>query len=427
MIKVAIFPCGSEIALEIHNSLKYEKTLELYGASSVPCHGRTVFKNYDSTLPFIDDDNFEEALNSYLKRNEIDFIFPAYDDVIVKLAEMGDRLVAKAVIPSAEVCKITRSKSLTYKRLEAFDFCPQYFTNSEAISSFPVFSKPDKGQGSQGIKLIENREQLEQIARKGDDVVFCEYLPGKEYTIDCFTDRHGQLLVCSPRERKRVKSGISVSTQTLPSSKEIERIANTINTHIPIRGTWFFQLKEDVNQKLKLLEVAPRIAGSMATNRARGVNYALLSLYNLMEYDVSALVNDEVIQLERYLGNRFIRTLEFDHVYLDFDDTLTHKGKVNLSTIQFIYHCMNNNKNITLITRHAKNILETLSELKLSKALFKEIIHLTNGELKSDRIDPKGAIFIDDSFSERAEVKKALDIPVFSVDMVASLIDWTNE
>ena len=45
-------------------------------------------------------------------------------------------------------------------------------------------------------------------------------------------------------------------------------------------------------------------------------------------------------------------------------------------------------------------------------------------EEKVDRIKEPSSIFIDDSFSERARVKRKLGIPVFSADAVESLIDW---
>lgn len=46
MINVLVFPCGSEIGLEVHNALKYDKHINLVGLSSVSSHGRVVYKNY---------------------------------------------------------------------------------------------------------------------------------------------------------------------------------------------------------------------------------------------------------------------------------------------------------------------------------------------------------------------------------------------
>lgn len=424
MIKVAIFPCGSEAGLEIHNALRHEKNLELFGASSVRCHGEALYANYDNTLPYITADDFVEKFNDYLRRNEIDFVFPAYDDVIIKLAQIGDRLAATAVVPSLEVCEIARSKSLTYEALKDLAICPRYTLDPSNISEFPVFAKPDRGQGSQGVAIVKDQQQLAALAERGPGLIYCELLTGPEYTIDCFADRHGHLLFCGIRERQRTKSGISVRTTTSSTSPEIIEIAHQILKRIPFRGVWFFQLKQDAGGNLKLLEVAPRVAGSMAANRARGANLALLSLYDRQDMDVSVLVNEGHFLLERYMGNRFVHEVPYDHVYLDFDDTLTHKGKVNLTVIQFVFFCHNLGKRITLITRHAHDLSKTLASLRLSEGLFDEIVHIRDDRAKSELIAPAGAIFIDDSFAERKDVWERHKIPVFSVDAVEALIDW---
>ena len=57
-LKILVFPCGSEIGLEIHRSLKYSVHIELLGGSSVEDHGKFVFENYIGKIPFIDDSDF---------------------------------------------------------------------------------------------------------------------------------------------------------------------------------------------------------------------------------------------------------------------------------------------------------------------------------------------------------------------------------
>ena len=46
MKRILVFPCGSEIALEIYRSLKYSIHFELVGASSIDDHGKFVYKEY---------------------------------------------------------------------------------------------------------------------------------------------------------------------------------------------------------------------------------------------------------------------------------------------------------------------------------------------------------------------------------------------
>ena len=44
--KVLVFPCGSEIGLELHRALGKAKEVVLYGASSVSDHGEFVYENH---------------------------------------------------------------------------------------------------------------------------------------------------------------------------------------------------------------------------------------------------------------------------------------------------------------------------------------------------------------------------------------------
>ena len=427
-MKVAIFPCGSEAGLEIYNSLKDVKGVELFGASSVPCHGQATYANYDSTLPFITDPSFEERFNAYLLKNEIDYVFPAYDDVIVRFGEFAATMSAVPVMPQKDVCDIARSKVSTYQALSDMSFCPDYCVSPVEIDSFPVFAKPDRGQGSQGVALIRDMEELKSMDFSGGGYVFCEHLSGAEFTIDCFTDRHGKLKVCLMRQRERVKSGISVRTSSLDTPDEVLGIAEDILTQIPLRGMWFFQLKMNSKGQYKLLEIATRVAGSMAITRIRGANLPMMSLLDLQGIDINVNVAIDSVTLERSLANKYLGVLDFDHVYLDFDDTVTRHGKLSIVAMQFIYHCRNRKIPVTLLTRHAEDIDETLLHYAIDRNVFEDINHITDSTSKHLYIAATGMpIFIDDSFSERRSVSENLGIPCFGPESFEALIDWSFE
>ena len=92
--------------------------------------------------------------------------------------------------------------------------------------------------------------------------------------------------------------------------------------------------------------------------------------------------------------------------------------------IAFLYKCRNNNIKISLLSKHddasLKPLKILLSELRIEQ-IFDRIIHINENEQKSDYIDNKDAIFIDDSFAERRAIKEKCGINVFSVDMVEVL------
>ena len=425
MINVLVFPCGSEIGLEVHNALKYDKHINLVGLSSVSSHGRVVYKNYIEGISFITSDTFMEELNK-IEDNNIDVLIPAYDDVILYLSEHRDELKCKLATSNKTTCDIARSKRKTYEVLQGEWYIPETFKVSQITEKdLPLFAKPDIGQGSQGIMRIEKMEDLNQLKGKDDEYIISELLPGQEYTIDCFTNRKRELVVASMRMRKRIKTGISVNSVIVELPAEVKQIADAINEKIVFDGVWFFQVKLDRNGHYKLLEMAPRVAGSMSTSRVRGFNYILNTVYQLMGYDIKAIDNLlDYAEVDRALSNKYVLNIDYNYVYMDFDDTITYKQTVNTEVMAFIYQCLNKNKKIKLLTRHAENIHESLQKYHIDETIFDEIIHIKDETLKSEYIKHKDAIFIDDAFRERYDVSKKCKIPVFDLDSVSALIDW---
>lgn len=198
--------------------------------------------------------------------------------------------------------------------------------------------------------------------------------------------------------------------------------ASRICDAIALRGAWFFQLKADRKGLLKLMEVAPRIGGTSALSRARGVNLPLLSLYEAERIPVTVAPNEFDITIDRALVNRFQHHLEYDTVYVDLDDTLLVRGRVNQTLAGFIYQCLNRRKRIVLLTRHEGSVEETLRRYRLS-GLFDDVIFVPCTKCKSEFIREGHAIFIDDSFSERTAVATVRGIPTFDCSMIDVLLD----
>jgi hypothetical protein len=420
-IHVLVFPCGSEIGLEIHRSLCWCKHFILIGgSSSISNHGKYLFKNYIDGLPFYYNDDFITGINQIIDDHQIELIYPANDDVQWMLMQNEERLYCDVISPPFNTCDICRSKLKTYKHFDEIINTPQVY-EPDKIDKFPVFLKPDRGQGSEGVHLAQNKEELEFYLSKNPDLLILEHLPGKEYTIDCFTDRQGVLRGAYPRLRARIKRGISVETFPV-EHPEFKQIANKINNNLQMRGAWFFQVKEARDGTLKLMEIAPRVAGSMGLVRSQGVNLPLLSVYDKLGFDINVQVTQPDLVMDRALDNRYKANLDYQHVYVDLDDTLVLNGKVNTTLIAFLFQCVNENKNLHLITRNKNDILQVLANHHL-ESLFDEIIHIPEGQTKAERITHTNAIFIDDSFQERMNVSKTLNIPTFDLYSINSLID----
>lgn len=421
--KVAVFPAGSEIGLEINNALKYSTYFEVYGLSSVPSHGSFVYEHYIEGVPFYTEDTFVQELNRIIDDNGIEFVYPAYDDVQLYLTQIQDQIHAKIVTSEWETVKICRSKQTTYQYFFDCWFVPAYYSDADDVDKYPVFVKPDVGQGSQGALRIRDREELDFALKEDPGRIICEYLSGEEYTVDCLTDSSGRLRVCRMRNRKRIRNGISVSSERLPVPQKIYEVAEQVNGRLHFCGAWFFQVKCNDIGEFRLLEIAPRIAGTMGLNRNTGINYPLLTLFCQMGSEIDIIENQFGIQVDRALSSHYFIDYEYNTVYVDLDDTLIVNGKVNTVLIEYLYQTVNKGMKRVLLTKHAHNVKETLQEHKIAKELFDDIIHIRQDEEKCAYICEKAAVFIDDSFSERKKVADHCGIPVFDCSEVEALLD----
>jgi hypothetical protein len=421
---ILVFPCGSEVALEIHRSLCYSRHINLIGASSTNDHGRFVFQNYIGDLPFITDQKFINKLASVCKDNKIDAIFPAMDSVLDLLKKNEQRLNCKVIASHPETTRVCLSKKKTYEVLKENVAVPRLYNSVDEIDTYPVFLKPDVGYGSRGVKKCNTRvDVLNHLSTNADNLIL-EWLPGKEYTVDCFSDVHGNLLYAGMRPRRRIMNGISVNTITTNEyQNDVMSIANAINDKLKFTGAWFFQLKENTKGKLTLLEVASRMGGSSAAYRIKGINFALLSVFTHMQIPVDILENNYTVELDRALSNSYHIPIFYNEVYVDLDDCLILGNHINNLLVSFLHQCINNKIKIILLTKHEADLNQTLNKHRISQ-LFDQIIHIKKTDEKSNYIKTKDAIFIDDSHVERKKISANCNIPVFSPDMVEGLLKF---
>lgn len=421
--RVLVFPCGSEIGLEIHKSINNSTHFDLIGLSSISDHGKFVYENYIEGISYYNSDTFINELIEIIKKEKIDILYPTMDTVITLIKKHEKYLNIPVVGSDVVTCGISENKSKTYKLLDTLIKVPKVYNSLENLT-FPLFVKPIVGYGSRGAYRVNSIDDLMGFNYESD--LLLEYLPGEEYTIDCFTDIEGKLIFVGARERCRTMNGISVNTKTNNSlTNEFIPIAEKINSVIKFKGSWFFQMKRNKSNEPVLLEVACRFAGSSSVHRAKGINFALANLYLALNKNVELIMNKFDVELDRALENKFKFDIHFENVYIDFDDTIITNDYVNIDAICFLYKCLNLNKKIILITKHEGDINTSLKKYNIPISIFSRIIHIKKTEEKRRFIEAdhyKNSIFIDDSFEERKNIHNELGIPVFNIDLLNSII-----
>jgi len=306
---------------------------------------------------------------------------------------------------------------------------PIVYENFDDIEKCPVFIKPDAMYGSQGVKKINSRGELSSLEINLDEYVVSEYLPGDEFSVECFSTKEKGLMYTMARSRVRVRMGTSMRSEGagLDIQESTKTMAEVIQTQLGIDGLWFFQVKYNNQNKLSLLEIESRVAGTMAFSRAHGVNLPLANLYYADNQEVQFQKQQFHAIIDRSLVNRYSLDIEYDVVYVDLDDTIIIKNRINTDLMKFLYQCVNNQKKIILISKSTEN--DKIAYLKKKKifSIFDEIIWLEEECSKSEYIKYKKSIFIDDSFSQRLEVLEKIGIPVFDAGMIEVLIQDQSE
>lgn len=424
---ILIFPAGSENAINIHDSLKYNLHFNLFGASSNEDYAKSIYPNDNYFIGnlYINDSNFLDNLNNLLKKFNIDFIIPTHDTIALHLMENETKINAKIVCSPLETAKIANSKIEIFKHLSGKKYLPKIYNDVSSIDKFPVFLKPNIGAGGKGTYLAHNLEDLNTFLKDKSDILISENLPGEEITIDCFTNKNRELLFVGPRTRERITMGISFKSRMIDLTDEIKEIAEDLNNTFVFRGAWFFQLKKDIEGNYKLMEFSVRQAGTMALYRQLGINFAALSLFDFMDYNLKINFNNYPIYLERRLSNSYYIDYKFNNAYIDLDDTLIINNKVNSSLIKLIYQFINKGIKVILITKHKYDLNDTLKRYRINRDLFDEIICLNDDDKKSKYIAHSDSILIDNYFIERLDVKENCNIPVFDVDAIESLFDYS--
>lgn len=423
---VLIYPGNSYPAEEIYyclnKSLRYRPIIGNHGEA----HAQYITNNFYSDLPLVNDENFIHIMNEFINKNEVSFMIPTHDTVADYLMKHEKEINCTIVCSCSETAEICRHKEQTYFVLKGCNFLPRIYSPNAENIEFPVFAKDDIGQGGKNAGVINSKNELNQLLANNDiNYVISEYLPGSEISIDCFTDRHGKLQFCQPRLRETILTGMSGRSRILECSKDILDMASTINSKIRFRGYWYFQCKKDTSGKYKLMEISTRFAGTYSLSKNLDVNLPLLALTDFEDIDVKIVPNKYGISADRGYINRYKLDIQYDRVYLDFDDTLVFDRKTYIiPTMAFLFQCINENKEIIILTRHAFDIQETMKSLHLDTKLFTDIIEVESNKRKSDYISTdKQSILIDNSFAERLDVKENAGIPTFDICNLDCLLE----
>jgi len=235
-------------------------------------------------LPEVESKSYLSRLFEIITKHKISILMPSSGYDIYHYSKNKNKLLklgAFPIVSDENTMEICRDKMETYYHLSKKFDLPATTLDSKNISRFPIIAKPRYGKGSKGITKIDNSMDLKCALSKQNELIFQEYLPGTEYTIDVLSDLNGAPIIAVPRIRVQTKAGISTVGKIVIDEK-ISETCKLIAKYLKIKGPCCIQMKESSKGILKLVEVNPRLGGGTIFTALAGANFPAMILDMVM-------------------------------------------------------------------------------------------------------------------------------------------------
>lgn len=273
--------------------------------------GRYLHPDFE-TIPAATEPDFIPAVFSLCKRKNIDLVLPLVTKELILLANSKaemEKAGIKLMVSSPASLEIANNKSrlyqfLQWRGIEVPDFrvvetVEQWETAIRELG-YPhkkVCFKPSVSNGSRGFRIISDHENESELlfqhkpdstfmraadalrilsSGKFPELLVSEYLPGEEYSVDCLANQ-GKTVLAVPRLRKRLINGISVEGEFV-LQEEIMAYCSRIISELQLHGNIGIQVKRSAAGAFLLLEINPRVQGTISAGLGAGINLPELAV-----------------------------------------------------------------------------------------------------------------------------------------------------
>ena len=231
--------------------------------------------DYGEVVPEVESKDYLEVLFKIIDKYDINVLMPSSGHDIFPFSENKEKLKRNgvvAVVSERDVLEICRDKILTFEHLYKKFNLPFTTDKTNKISEFPVIAKPRYGKGSRDIIKIDDSAELDYVDSRYSNMIYQEYLPGDEYTIDVLSDMDSNPITSVPRVRMQTRGGISTKGKIVLDKGLIEESFRIVK-HLNIIGPSCVQVKKDKDDGFKLVEINPRLGGGTIFSTLAGANF----------------------------------------------------------------------------------------------------------------------------------------------------------
>jgi carbamoyl-phosphate synthase large subunit len=189
-----------------------------------------------------------------------------------KNADLFEKNGIRVIVSNEKSIEIANDKLKTYTFFKGEAFCPEIYSLENP--RFPCVVKPINSRGSRGFYICEDKAALEVALQKnerdGYKSVIMERLKGTEYSVYGLSDLNSRPVVSIVNKRIRALGESKVAKTIF--SPELDELSKEIAYKLNLVGPWNVQLM-GYSCFFKLVEVNPRVAGSLSLIIASGLKY----------------------------------------------------------------------------------------------------------------------------------------------------------
>lgn len=236
----------------------------------------------------VDEEKYMAKLKQLINNYNVEVLMPSsgYDiQLYSKYRKQIEELEAKPVVSDLESIEICHDKMMTFQKLNSKFDLPLTTANPDRIHEFPVISKARREKGGYDSIIIADEKDLRYVTSKFSNIIFQEYLPGTEYTVDVLCDLSKKPLIAVPRIRLETKGGILTKGKVV-HDPQIERTCMDVAASIGIIGPCCIQMKGSKDGALKIVEVNPRMGGGTIFAALAGANFPAMVLDMVKEKEI---------------------------------------------------------------------------------------------------------------------------------------------
>lgn len=235
-------------------------------------------------------DNYIQWLLDIIVEKKVDLIIPGIE-IDMKLWNLHRGLIekmgVKVLLNDSNLIDLCSDKWVFYKYMRENNI--SYSIQSSLDTNYSLLKetlgeillvKPRRGFGSKGIVKIENEKVFESIKDEvGSNLMVQEYIGSddEEYSCSAFCDGQGSFFDLMILKRKLSKDGFTEKAWVVEDEELVNAVSDLSFCFKPI-GPTNFQFRKNSDNKIKLLEINPRISSSTSIRSAFGYNESVMAV-----------------------------------------------------------------------------------------------------------------------------------------------------